>query len=189
MEFTEEQEVLEAVQSGRKERFEAIVVHYQRRAFRIAMSLVQNTQDAMDLAQEAFLRAFRAIQTFDTRQPFFPWFYRILRNLCLSHLKRRRRLFSLSGPKADEDDSDIEVPSDSPGPEVLAERSEKIDRFYAEFQTLPARDREILSLRHFENLTYAEIAAALEIPVGTVMSRLFYARRKLKERLGADLDD
>lgn len=190
MERAQEKEILEAVQAGRKERFEAIVKLHQRRAFRIAMGLVQNAQDSMDLAQEAFLRAFRSIKTFDTDQPFFPWFYRILRNLCLTHLKRRRKVFSLSGSSRTNDDEDrvLDVPSDGERPDERAETQETVGRFYEAFKTLGDRDREILTLRHFEDMAYSQIAETLRIPVGTVMSRLFYARRKLRGKLEEDLD-
>ena len=184
MDREEERAVLEDVVRGQKERFEAIVRHYQSRAQSIAVGLVGNRHDALDLSQDAFLRAFRAIRTFDLEQPFFPWFYRILRNVCLSHLKRRKRTVSLHAiSRKDDEEVEVQIPDSTPGPDVLAEASEEQLILYAAIESLPVKDREILHLRHLQDLSYAQIAGALEIPVGTVMSRLFYARRRLRERL------
>ena len=183
MDTATEKEILEAVLAGQKERFEAIVIQYQGRAVTVAMGLVRNHNDAMDLCQDAFLRAYRALHSFDTSLPFFPWFYRILRNLCLSHLKRRRRTLSLTVRNRDDEENDIDIPSGAPDPADLLEKNEDIERCYASFGYLSFRDREILTLRHFQDLSYAEIAHSLDIPIGTVMSRLFYARKKLRERM------
>ncbi len=182
MDREKEKAALESVLRGRKEDFEAIVRGYQGQAYAVAMGLVKNSNDAMDLCQDAFLRSFRALRSFDTSQPFFPWFYRILRNVCLTHLKRRRT-FSFLRRRNEEDEFEMDIPCEAAGPEDRAEQGEELQRLAKAFEALPPRDREILSLRHFQEMPYAEIAQSLEIPVGTVMSRLFYARRKLKERM------
>jgi RNA polymerase sigma-70 factor (ECF subfamily) len=187
MDPMEERALLEAVQAGRTEHFGVIIKEYQRRAYLVALPLVQDTHEALDLAQEAFLRAFRKIHTFDVEQPFFPWFYRILKNLCFSHLKRRRRSWSLTEKGEDGEVREREIPDVEFNPAILAERSDTTERFHIAFQQVPEKDREILYLRHFQDLAYAEIAQVLEIPIGTVMSRLFYARRKLKKLLEKDL--
>lgn len=186
MEATE-RENLEAVLRGHKERFEPIVRQYQASAYSAALSLVGQPQDALDLCQEAFLRAYRALHTFDLTLPFFPWFYRILRNLCLSHLKRRqRRPLRLPSRSTEGEEEEIELAAATPCPGEILEQSEAIEHFRTAFARLGTRDREILSLRHFQELSYQQIARALEIPIGTVMSRLFYARRKLREIMEAD---
>ena len=189
MDREEERAILEAVLAGRKELFGAIVRHYQPRAYTVAVGLVGNSHDANDLCQEAFLRAWRARKSFDLSQPFFPWFYRILRNVCLSHLDRgsRRRFLPLRAKYQDHDEEvEISVPEEGPGPDDLAERSEECLELYGALQSLPLKDREILHLRHLQEMAYAEIAETLEIPVGTVMSRLHYARKKLRERMEAE---
>ena len=172
------------VQSGRNDAFEGLVQKYMRRAHGVAMQFVQNSEDALDLAQDAFLKSFRAIGRFDTDQRFFPWFYKILKNTCLTFLKRKGlvRSYSLSAP--DEDGSDYQLVDEaSVSPDSVLVQGELRDEFWRAYEKLSLKDREILALRHFQELSYQEIADALDIPIGTVMSRLFHARRKLRERL------
>lgn len=85
-----EAEALERVKKGDREAYQIIVVKYMKRAYYICLSFVHNSEDALDISQEAFIRAFRKINRFDTKKPFFPWFYRLMRNLCLDYLKRSR---------------------------------------------------------------------------------------------------
>ena len=176
-------EAIQAVRSGHKECFSSLVSRYMHRAHAIALVIVGDTHEAMDLAQEAFLKSYRSLHTFDITQPFFPWFYRILKNTCLSYLKQRRRLRKVSLTSREEDEPDIEIPDLTLDPAVLANRNEISELFLAAYARLGLNDREVIALRHFHELSYEEIAAALDIPIGTVMSRLFYARKKLKERL------
>lgn len=175
------------VQSGRTEAFESLVRKYMRRAHGVAMQFVQNTEDALDLSQDAFLKSFRAIARFDTRQRFFPWFYKILKNTCLTHLKRKGLVKSWSLSATDPDQADYELEDFSAvRPENVLAGGELREAFWRSFQRLPAKDREILALRHFQEMDYKEIAETLSIPIGTVMSRLFHARRRLRERLELD---
>jgi RNA polymerase sigma-70 factor (ECF subfamily) len=176
-------EIIKAVQAGGKERFSVLVERYKRRAYLIALTLVNNREDAMDLAQDAFLKSFRAIKEFDASRPFFPWFYRILKNTCLSHLKRRKliRKFSLSATEADE--GDIELPDQTYDPCLIVDRNEAKEKVWEAFNRLNLKSREIIMLRHFQDMSYEEIAKALDIPIGTVMSRLFHARRQMKEMI------
>jgi RNA polymerase sigma-70 factor (ECF subfamily) len=173
------------VQAGQVEFYEPLVRKYMRRAHGVAMQFVQDTEDALELAQDAFLKTFRAIDRFDTDQRFFPWFYRILKNTCISHLRKRRRprTTSLSGSFDDERAIDVRDEG-ARSPHDQLENDELRLQFLAALGELQERDREILVLRHFQDLQYHEIAATLEIPIGTVMSRLFHARRRLRERLG-----
>ena len=87
-----EAEICELVQKGDREAYQEIVVRHMHTAYYVALAFVHNHQDALDISQEAFIRAFRKIKKFDTKRPFFPWFYRILKNLCIDHYKHRRRL-------------------------------------------------------------------------------------------------
>src|SRR5262249_54965753 len=97
--------------------------------------------------------------------------------------KQRKRLRKVSLTSKEEDEPDLEIPDVTLDPAVLADRSEISERFLAAYARLNLHDREVIALRHFHELSYEEIATALDIPIGTVMSRLFYARKKLKERL------
>jgi len=181
--------LMTAAKGGDERAFDDLVQRLRARAFAVANSLVGSREDAMDLAQEAFLKTYRARETFRDGEPFLPWFHRILRNTCFSFLRKHRRLkkHSISGAD-DERESDWQIAGDAPPPSSRVERDELKAAFWTAFVQLTARDREILTLRHFQELSYREIAQALEIPEGTVMSRLFHARRHLRDRLSTHLD-
>lgn len=180
--------IIREVQSGHRQAFESLVRKYMRRAHGIAMQFVQNSEDALDLSQDAFLKSFRAVDRFDTSQSFFPWFYKILRNTCLSFLKRRGLVKSFSLSAAGEGEPDYELVDESaPSPHAILAGGELREEFWKAFARLSLREREILALRHFQDMSYQQIAETLEIPIGTVMSRLYHARRRLRERLEACL--
>jgi len=166
-----ENEIIALVKKGDREAYREIVERYMKRAYYLALSFVRNSQDAMDISQDAFIRAFRKIKKFDTKRDFFPWFYKLLKNLCLDHLKRSRRIH--------------EVPLD--GVRIL--KKEQEDREMKEvlwrgIENLPMEQKEVIILRYFQQLSYKEIAETVDKPIGTVMSSLYYAKRKLKEAIG-----
>jgi RNA polymerase sigma-70 factor (ECF subfamily) len=166
-----ETQILEEVQGGNKEAYEVIVKRYMQSAYYIALGFVHNQQDALDVSQDAFIKAFRKIRMFDTSKPFFPWFYRLLRNLCIDHLKRKQRL--------------KEIPLDNI-PVLSAEREDRELRetLWKGIEELPFEQREVVILRYFRQFSYAEIAELIGKPLGTVMSSLFYAKKKLKGIVG-----
>lgn len=176
-----------AAKNGDARAFDRLVESLRGRAFHVACSLVGSRDDAMELTQEAFLKVYKARETFRDGEPFLPWFHRILRNACYSFLRDRGKLkarsISARHPGADEDAGDLDLQDDGVGPLESVESGERAELFWTAFRTLSGRDREILSLRHFDELAYKEIAEALSIPEGTVMSRLFHARRRLREEL------
>ena len=180
--------IIREVQAGHREAFETLVRRYMRRAHGIAMQFVQNSEDALDLSQDAFLKSFKAVDRFDTNQRFFPWFYKILKNTCLTYLKRKGlvRRFSLSGTEEGESDYQL-VDEAAVPPHAVLVKGELREEFWKAYSALSLRDREILTLRHFQEQSYQEIAAILDIPIGTVMSRLYHARRKLREKLETHL--
>jgi RNA polymerase sigma-70 factor (ECF subfamily) len=164
-------------QKGDRSSFDPLVVRYMRQATVFALGWTGSHEDALDLSQEAFARAFRSIRSFDPARPFYPWYHRILRNLCLNHLARAARRHEV--PLVDEQ----ELAGHDARPEHYAEREELRRQVWEAMQQLKANHREILILREFQQLSYAELASVLEIPRGTVMSRLYEARRRLRERL------
>lgn len=167
--------------------FDELTLALRERAFRLARSWVGSREDALELSQEAFLKTYRARDTYRDGDPFLPWFHRILRNTCYSFLRRTKRVRprSLSaGREPDEPDWDI-ADEDAPAPADGIGDEERRGLFWKGFRRLSPRDREILGLRHFQELTYAEIARVLGIPEGTVMSRLFHARARLRVALEA----
>lgn len=194
----EERDAVLRCQKGERDAFELLVRRYMRRASAFALGWTGSREDALDVSQEAFVRAYRAIGGFDPARPFYPWFHQILRNLCLTRLGRLSRLNevplddrlerpghpvdagTLAGGRAFEDRS--------LDPQAALERNELRAAVWSALRGLPANDREILVLREFLDLTYAEIAVVLDIPQGTVMSRLHTARGRLRERLEPTID-
>jgi len=181
-------ELMIATKLGDPEAFNRLTETLRLRAFRVASSLVGSREDALDLAQEAFLKTYKARATFREGEPFLPWFHRILRNTCFSFLRKRGRIRQQSTSfEQDGEETQWELVDEGPQPFEASEQSEAVQAFQQCFQTLSARDREILGMRHFEDLAYREIARALGIPEGTVMSRLFHARKRLREALAPHL--
>lgn len=181
------------VKGGDDGAFDELVRRLRDRAYHVARSLVGSREDAMELTQEAFLKVYKARESYRDGDPFQPWFQRILRNTCYSFLRRagrlKKRSLSQSPLGADEDESDWQLADDAPGPDAGLEADERAQAFWGAFKQLSGRDREILGLRHFDELAYKEIAATLDIPEGTVMSRLFHARRRLREHLAGKLGE
>lgn len=173
----EERSLILRCQRGDRTAFEPIVTRYMRRAAAFALGWVGNREDALDLSQEAFARAYRALRRFDPERPFYPWFHRILRNLCINHIGRARHRKELPLEDA------IPVRSGVALPDEEAARDEIRRLVWEGIGRVSAQDREILVLREFQDLSYAEIAEVLEIPKGTVMSRLHNARRRLRDRI------
>lgn len=166
-----EREVIELVKKGDKEIYQKIVLRYMKTAYYIALGFVHNQQDALDVSQEAFIKAFRKIKSFDSQKPFFPWFYRLLRNLCIDHirLKIRQNEVPLEESKALKEEKD-----DWEMKQVL----------WKGIHELPFEQREVIILRYFRQFSYQEIAELTGNPVGTIMSSLHYAKKRLKVIIG-----
>lgn len=170
-----------------KNAFEAIVKRHMKDAYFIALGLVGNREDALELSQEAFFRAYRNFKQLNSKGKFFPWFYQILRNLCFSHLRKIKvRRTSLLEEFAT-DRIDVEVHDDF-DPRVVAERNESKDQVWKAIGQLDDKHREVIVLRHFRNLSYEEMSKILFCNRGTVTSRLYYARKRLKEILSRKRD-
>ncbi len=179
--------LIRRAQNGDRNAFGELVTAYMQRAYYAALSLVGNHDDALDLSQEAFARAYRARQTIDPEQPFYNWYYTILRRLCFNFVRdrrrRRERLEEHAGWLVDE--ADARAAGDDPA--RAAEATELHRQLRRAIDRLPEREREMLVLKEYQNLKYREIAALLEIPIGTVMSRLYTARRHLAELMEGEL--
>jgi RNA polymerase sigma-70 factor (ECF subfamily) len=164
-----------------KDDFEAFVKQHMKGAYLTALGLVGNREDALELSQEAFFQAYKHYDQLNAKGKFFPWFYQILRNLCFSHL-RKRRVRRASSLDSEEGGPEPEV-GDHFDPETIAERNESKDRIWRAIGQLDDKHREVIILRHFRGLSYDEMAKLLFCNRGTVTSRLFYARQRLKEIL------
>lgn len=180
--------------NGDRAAFDELSQQVRAMGFRVAQALVGSRDDALELTQEALLKTYKARETYREGDPFLPWFSRIVRNTCYSFLRKggkaRARSVSAAAAAGAEDEGDwelVDTRSSAPVDGLLA--AERAQAFWSAFRKLSARDREILGLRHFRELAYDEIAVTLDIPVGTVMSRLYYARQRLREGLGSLLDE
>jgi RNA polymerase sigma-70 factor (ECF subfamily) len=178
-----ERELILRAQAGESAAFGLLVERYMRRAYFAALGLVGSHEDALDLSQEAFVRAYRARQRLNPDLPFYAWLYQILRRLCFNFVRdrrtRRNRLEEARTWLAEQ----IGRRAEAVSPERSAVRAEVRARVQAAIERLPDREREALVLREFEGLRYREIAELLGIPIGTVMSRLYTARRHLAAAL------
>lgn len=152
-----------------------LVRRHQQAVFNVCYRLLGHRQEAEDAAQEAFLRAYARLETFDLSRPFGPWMRRVAANLCLNHLAGERP----AGLELDDERAEAAVP----GPEIAREQAEQAAAVRAAIAALPPRYRAVIELRHFQGLSYDSIAAALGLPVSDVKSHLFRARRQLAEVL------
>ena len=175
-----EHELILKVKTGDARFYEPLVRAYEPSGLRLSVAMMGNTEDAQDALQEAFVKAFRSLHRFDLRQPFGPWFFQILRNQCRDMLRSRQARF-----KVETLDERLEArPADSEkGPERAHQRGRARERLWKGLEQIGDEHREILVHKELEGFRYSEIAQILEIPEGTVASRLYHARRALKQAL------
>lgn len=166
------------IKRGDKNALGKLVERHKKLAYHVALGLVGNRDDAFDISQEAFLRVYRSAGTFDEQKQFMPWFYTIISNLSRTWLKRRKR-----NEAVDIDDVSYLL-VDKSNPEMEFNKKQAVTQLHKALRALPFDDREIVTLQHFRGMSYDEIAELLDIPRGTVMSRLYYARKKLAKLMG-----
>jgi RNA polymerase sigma-70 factor (ECF subfamily) len=179
----DEGSIIERSQKGDREAFALIVKKYMKPAYYVALSYVGREADALDLSQDAFVNAFRHLKRFDPSRSFFPWFYSILKNVCMNHLARIRRRKEESLDRMAEEDGQIAIPIETADPESAAVTQDLREKVGMALGRLKPKDREILILQHLQDFSYREIADLLDIPIGTVMSRLYAARQALRREL------
>lgn len=178
-----EETLVQRTRDGDSDAFGKLVERHMKRAYFAALGLVGSPDDALDLSQEAFARAYRARRRLDPSLPFYGWIYQILRRLCFNFTRdRRTRQLKLreAAPWLVEQAAARSRESD-PARVFEAKRNRGI--VLEAIEKLPGREREMLVLKEFEGLTYREIAALVGVPIGTVMSRLYTARRRLAAAL------
>ncbi|HPO14061.1 MAG TPA: RNA polymerase sigma factor [Candidatus Hydrogenedentes bacterium] len=177
----DEKTLIKKARKGDRAAFSALVAEHQQRAYAVAYSFVRNREDALDMAQDAFVKAYQAIGRFDIKKPFVPWLYRIIKNTCLNHIERKKRHGETSLEEITGTGYEIEDNGQSPrGSSELLEQQGLLQHV---LHQLSAEHREILRLRHLLEFSYDEIADELKIPKGTVMSRLHEARKNLRRAL------
>jgi RNA polymerase sigma-70 factor (ECF subfamily) len=175
-----DRDLVRRAQSGEEDAFAALVRRHQRRAVRVARSMVPNDEDAQDLAQEAFLRVFRSLERFDFQHAFTTWLYRIVTNLCIDHLRRRRTTMSMTVREEDAADLDLEDPADA-RPSDQLESEETADEVRAVLATLAPHFQSVLTLREIEGLACTEIAEIVGATHVTVRWRLHRGRKLFQE--------
>jgi RNA polymerase sigma-70 factor (ECF subfamily) len=181
----DDSQLMVAVQQGNPMAFRVLVERYKKKAYYTALKLVGDPDDAYDISQEAFIRVYSARRRYDVIHPFYAWFYAILRNLARNHLRKRSIRLEYAVRTRRIRKQNLEV-SDSP--ECIAEADEAKKAVWAAIEKLSYEHREIIMLRHFEDMSYEEIAKLLGIAVGSVMSRLYYARKRLRDLLGEEYE-
>ena len=188
--MTREQElaVIRRVQRGDANAFEYLVAAYEKNVYNLALRMTGNPEDAEDMAQEAFLKAYSSLDSFRGDSKFSVWLYRIVSNTCLDFLRVRSRRRETSLEREDEGagTGQQEIPDDSLSPERLFERKLTRESVQRGLMSLPEDQRKILLLREIEGLSYEEIAHVLSLESGTVKSRIFRARRRLCVFLASD---
>lgn len=160
-----------------KEEFTVYVRENMQRAYFSALALLGSHDDAMEASQHAFVRAYKHFGNFNREKKFFTWYYRILKNLCLNMIRDTKRNKSIE---------EFEYLSEKVNDEDVAETyelNETKQNLQRAIMMLDTENRELIHLREFEGYSYKEISELLEIPEGTVMSRLYYARKKLAETM------
>ncbi len=176
-----ERELLKKCRAGDARFYEPLVRAYEPQGLRLALGMMGNMEDAQDALQEAFVKAFQSLGRFDTRRPFGPWFFQILRNQCRDLLRSRKSRFRVE--VVDDGIGELK-PDTTPGSTRRErERGEARRILWKGLERIPDEHREVLVLKELQGLRYQEIAAVLDIPEGTVASRLYHARRALKEAL------
>ncbi len=183
---SDELKLVRAAKAGDIGAFEQLVHRYDRNVFRIAQHITQNREDAEDVVQDAFLKAYENLKNFQEQSKFYTWLVRIAVNEALMRLRRRRpeRMVSLDEEvKTDEDSMPREVADWSPNPEQLYTHSELHDILTKTIQGLPSSFRTVFVLRDVEGLSTEETAEALDLSIPAVKSRLLRARLQLRERL------
>ncbi len=178
----DERAIVLRVRAGDHQAFGELVKKYMQRAYYGALGLTGSHDDALELSQEAFARAFRARDSIDPERPFYTWYYQILRRLCFN-LSRDR---TSQQRKLSEQGSWLLTEAEqrqAANPDAMLQQQQLQQRCRVAMEGLPAAEREIIMLRELQDCSYQEIAALLDIPVGTVMSRLYSARKRLAASL------
>jgi len=181
----DDNDLVQECRDGNISKFRVLVERYKKPLYFYALGMVGNPDDAYDLSQEAFIKAYRSLKRFDNRFQFKSWLFSILSNLCKNSLRsagvRQKYLAS------DEAIATAAAPADTNPEKALVDHQTK-EAIWKALGTLDEEAKEIIILKHFQDMSYKEIAEVLNIPLGSVMSRLHYARLKLKKALAGVLE-
>jgi len=185
-ETNEDDALVERAKGGDMLAFQALFQKYNRRVYAVALGVVKRPEDANDIVQDAFIKVHKHLGSFQGASSFYTWLYRIVMNLGIDHVRKKRKIVEWG------DDVPIEhaagdrtlVPTvEGSNPGRSAVRRELSDKIAQALDTLPEYHRAVILLREVEGMSYEEIAEVLNVPKGTIMSRLFHARRKMQDQL------
>lgn len=191
---TDDLTLVERVRTGDQRAFKSLVERYQRKVYAVALGMLKDKEDARDVAQEAFVKVYRYLDHFKGDASFYTWLYRITVNICIDVMRKK-------GSAREDVEFDEAVAHDTAeanigalgsrlgtNPQKSALRKELADKILSALEQVPPKHREILLLREIEGMSYEELSRTLEIPKGTVMSRLFHARLKVQKVLNEYLE-
>jgi RNA polymerase sigma-70 factor (ECF subfamily) len=185
-----DQQLVERVQAGDKRAFDLLVLKYQHKIISLVGRYVKDHHEAMDVSQEAFIKAYRALANFRGDSQFYTWLYRIAINTAKNYLVARNRRPPDVDVEANEygDYGSADIMADVDTPENLMARDQLQDKVFATLEKLPDDLRTALTLREFEGMTYEQIAQVMDCPVGTVRSRIFRARDAIDKEVAKLMD-
>lgn len=188
-EAEEDRGLIEAAKEGDQAAFRKLVERHQRRAYTLAFNLVRDENDAREIVQEAFLRVYRGLSTFQGGSSFFTWLYRIVTNLAIDVMRKPGRSVGefdesqTPGDAPDESDYPLLARIDGADPLDALHRNELSAKLTAALEALPPYHRGVILMREVDGMSYDEMALAMGVSKGTIMSRLFHARQKLQRAL------
>ena len=176
---------------GDRDAFRILVQKYERRIYGIVVGMIRDREEAWDLTQEVFVKVYRHLGSFEGNSSLYTWMYRITVNLCIDHIRKRKNAVLEYDDARNHDgpvglDSPVGKPADTPPQRLL--REELVGKVNLALEKLSPKHKQIIILREVEGLAYQEIADVLGISIGTVMSRLFHARKNMQRVLEKYLD-
>lgn len=187
----DESTLVSLLKQGQEDAFRVLVRRYEARVFSIAYGITLDREESLDIVQEVFLKVYQNIHTFREESRLSTWLHRITVNLCLNWKKRWKRRFRWHHQPLERDQSgnDLKSGTEAHYPDALYEKKEFQKIFWDRLNELPEKTRAVFVLKEVEGLSYDEIAKTLGVRTGTVSSRLFYARKRLKESLKQYLEE
>ena len=181
--------LVQRCQNGDSSAFDDLVTHYRAKVYAMILNMIHNDADAWDLSQDVFVKAWKALPKFENRSAFYTWLYRITHNVTYDWIRKRKGKITGEFDDAVAQDMETSAPT-APGhaerPDEAAKRSELRAEIAAAIESLSEDHRQVILLKEIDGLSYKEIAEVIDSSIGTVMSRLFYARKKLQAILKGD---
>ncbi len=183
--MAKEEEIIKKALSGDQKAYSQILGRYRNAVFGLVYRMVRDREEANDLTQETFIRAFKSLPYYRPKYAFSTWLFRIATNRCIDHLRKRKvRTVSLDqGVETETGELRREIPDSSTRPDEIFFQKRRMVSIERAIDSLPPKYREVISLKHKEERSYEEIARILDLPLGTVKVRIFRARELLKKKL------